>query len=127
MNNVTLDKLRQKLVSLREKTLGEIRSLEQGSLSTSPKEQSGDLSGYSIHLADAASDTYDREFNLNLVSREQSTLNDIDSALAKIENGEYGSCEQCDQPIGESRLNAVPYARFCLHCKEHEEKSQAHQ
>lgn len=118
------DELRQKLLALREKVMGEMSNLEQGALNQSPKEQSGDLSGYSIHIADAASDSYDREFNLGLASHEQQMLNDIDAALAKIEGGEYGICEQCEEPIGVARLSAVPYAKLCLRCKEQQEKTQ---
>jgi RNA polymerase-binding protein DksA len=125
MDADTMNEYRQRLASLREKILGELVNLEQHTMSQSLREQSGDLSGYAIHLADAASDSYDRDFNLALASREQDILNDIDAALEKIENGEYGTCEKCGHPISSPRLKAVPYARLCLPCKERQEKSQA--
>ncbi|MCX6354346.1 MAG: TraR/DksA family transcriptional regulator [Candidatus Aureabacteria bacterium] len=120
-----LDELRQQLLALREKALEEMSALEHGTLNQSPRDQAGDLSGYGIHIADAATDSYDREFNLSLVSHEQDILNDIEDALGKVERKEYGSCELCEEPIGESRLRAVPYARLCLRCKETQEKKPA--
>lgn len=118
-------KLRKRLLSLQEEMTGQVASLERDSLSASPREQSGDLSGYSIHLADTASDSYDREFTLSLASREQQILNDVHAALAKMGTDEYGICELCAHPIDETRLAAVPYARLCLPCKERQEKSRA--
>ena len=104
--------------------MGEIRSLKKSSLIQSPKEKSGDLSGYSIHLADAASDSYEREFNLSLASRGQEFLNDLDEALVKIESGNYGRCELCNYKISEERLKAVPYAKLCLKCQQRQEKKR---
>lgn len=125
MEERKLDTLRRQLLSLQESMQGEVASLQRDSLSQSPREQSGDLSGYSIHLADAASDSYDREFTISLASREQQVLNDVNAALAKISAGEYGICELCEHPIDETRLAAVPYARLCLQCKDRQEKSRA--
>lgn len=112
-------------MALREEMTGQVTNLERGSLNQSPKEQSGDLSGYSIHLADAASDSYDREFNISMASREQEILNDIHAALAKFGTDEFGVCEICSHPIDETRLAAVPYARLCLSCKERQENPRS--
>ena len=122
MDTQTLNRLRQQLLALREKALDEMGALERGTLNQSPRDQAGDLSGYGIHIADVASDSYDREFNLSLVSNEQDILNDIDNALEKMERNEYGACELCEEPIGESRLQAVPYTKLCIRCKEDQEK-----
>ena len=48
----------------------------------------------------------------------------IDSALEKIENGNYGICEMCDEPISLQRLKAKPHAKYCIECRELMEKSQ---
>ena len=125
MDAQKISEMRHQLLALREKIVGEVTALQKGTLSQSLKDQSGDLSGYAIHLADLASVSYDREFALSLASREQSALNDVDAALAKIDSGEYGNCEQCDHPIDEARLDAVPYAKLCLLCKERQEKNKA--
>jgi DnaK suppressor protein len=123
MDTQKLNKIKQKLLSLQEQILSEVNAMQKGALSQSLKEKSGDLSGYAIHLADSASDSYDRDLTLTLASREQNVLNDINAALEKIESGEYGCCEQCAHLIDEARLDAVPYARLCLQCKEHQEKN----
>ena len=125
MDERTLAGMRRRLVSLQEKMTGQVANLQRNSLSRSPREQSGDLSGYSIHLADTASDAYDREFTISLASREQQILNDVNAALAKMGAGEYGTCELCAQPIDEQRMTAVPYARLCLSCKERQEQDRA--
>ena len=122
MEKQKLDYFRDKLISLRGKILDDVTGLENDALNQTPKDQSGDLSGYSIHLADVASDSYERELSLTLASKEQMLLNDIDDALSKIESGTYGRCEICPNPIGEDRLEAIPYARLCLKCKQRLEK-----
>lgn len=42
----------------------------------------------------------------------------IDAALERLKRGEYGTCEECDEPISEKRLKAVPWTRYCLHCQD---------
>jgi RNA polymerase-binding protein DksA len=123
MDTQKLNEMKQKLLALQEQILSEVNAMQKGTLGQSLKEQSGDLSGYAIHLADTASDSYDRDVTLTLASRERNVLNDIDAALAKIESGEYGCCEHCAHSIDEARLDAVPYARLCLKCKELQEKN----
>ena len=74
------------------------------------------------HQADAASDMYDREFALNLLSHEQTALYEIDHALRRIELGTYGMCEMSGKPIPRPRLEAIPWARFSVECQAQLEK-----
>jgi len=97
------------------------RSLED-TLKKSPREAAGDISGYAFHMADLATDTYDREFSLDLASNERQLLYEIDEALKKIQEGRFGICETCKSSITKSRLKAIPYTRLCLKCQEAEEK-----
>ena len=69
-------------------------------------------------LADVASDHYDREFNLGLVSNERRTILEIDAALKRIEDKTYGCCRGCGKAIGKARLKAVPYAQNCRKCQD---------
>ena len=70
--------------------------------------------GSDNHLGDMASVTFDRELDQGLEEGAQQTLVDIERALAKIENGTYGTCERCGRPIGEERLRARPWATLCI-------------
>ncbi len=112
---------RQLLIADRAKLVDEIKSIAQDT-SKSPREASGDLSGYTIHMADMAADTYERELSMNIVSSEQEILYQIDDALKRLEEGSYGVCQQCNQPIAMSRLKAVPYASMCINCQRAKEQ-----
>lgn len=124
MNKKELRKFKDLLEGVRRKIAGDLSHLEKDTLNTSQRDASGDLSGYTFHMADVATDNYDRELNLDIASSEQRLLNDIDSALKKIEDGTYGRCETCDSKISVQRLKAMPYARLCIKCKEEEEKKE---
>lgn len=91
-------------------------------LKKSPREAAGDISGYALHMADLATDTYDREFSLSLASNERQLLYEIDEALKRLEEGSFGICEECRLPISITRLKAIPYTRLCLKCQEAKEK-----
>ena len=119
-----LEQYRKLLEAARKKISGDLAHLEKDSLNTSQRDASGDLSGYSFHMADMATDNFDREFNLDLASGEQATLNLIDDAMRKMDEGRYGVCETCEKPIAQKRLTAVPYTRHCLKCQSEEEKKK---
>jgi DnaK suppressor protein len=59
----------------------------------------------------------DRELDLVLSAQARAAIEEIDRALAKIDAGHYGRCEQCGRPIPEDRLRALPYAALCVACK----------
>ncbi len=111
-----LKQFRQLLITERARCVNEIKSIAQET-SKSPREASGDLSGYTVHMADMAADTYERELSMNIVSTEQEVLYQIDDALKCLDDGSYGICQQCDGAISMSRLKAVPYASMCISCQ----------
>lgn len=114
-----LDSYREKLINLKDDTLKQMREISEDTLMKSQKDMSGDMSGYGLHLADAASDSYERDFNLGLVSSERRIVMEIDEALKRIEDGTYGICQASGKPIAKSRLNAIPYAKYT---KKYQEK-----
>lgn len=124
MNKKDLERFKKLLQDARKKIAGDLRHLEGDSLNTNQRDASGDLSGYSFHMADMASDNFDREFTLGLASNEQQQLNLIDAALRKIEDGTYGLCESCSKAISVKRLLAMPHALLCIKCQETEEKQK---
>jgi RNA polymerase-binding protein DksA len=119
-----IEHFRNLLSTLRRKIVGDIEHLEKDSLKTNQKDASGDLSGYSFHMADMATDNFDREFTIGLASSEQALLNLIDNALRKMDEGTFGICEKTGKPISKKRLLAVPYAPLCLEAQELEEKEK---
>jgi len=110
------------LLDKREELVGDISQISEDTLKKSQKDASGDISGYSFHMADVATDNYDREFSLGLASKERGVLFEINHALQKLQEGKFGSCELCKKPISQARLKAVPYATHCLKCQQNEEK-----
>jgi RNA polymerase-binding transcription factor DksA len=75
----------------------------------------------SNHMAEIATAAYDQASNQALLKQLQHRLKRVERALAKFENGTYGYCENCGQPIDFARLKALPDARFCLHCQRQRE------
>lgn len=67
---------------------------------------------FSSHMADAATDHYDRDFALGLLSSEQDALYEIDQAIQRIRDQTYGICELTGKKIEPARLEAIPWTRF---------------
>ena len=118
-------KVFKELLLKKKETLSKgIEHIAKDALKTSQREAAGDLSAYSLHMADMATDNYDREFSLSLADNEQKILNRIDEALEKIQNNTFGLCELCGKKISKVRLRAVPYAELCVPCQEKQEKKK---
>jgi RNA polymerase-binding protein DksA len=113
---------RKIILKAKEGILDEIKHISEDNLKKSQKEASGDISGYTYHMADVATDNYDREFSLGLATSERKILYELDDALKKIEDGAYGICEDCKTLIAKNRLKAVPHARLCVKCQQRREK-----
>lgn len=124
LSQIDLKLFKHLLMDLRKKIVGDLKQIEGETLNTSQRDASGDLSGYSYHMADMASDNYDRELNIGLATNEQQILNDIDTALKMIDAGTYGICEIYGTPIPKKRLLAMPYTRLSKKAQEEEEKSK---
>ena len=73
---------------------------------------------------DLASSEYIQSFEFRLRGREKSLLTKLDSALRKIEEGTFGVCEVCEEPIGKKRLEARPETTLCIRCKEDQERDE---
>jgi RNA polymerase-binding transcription factor DksA len=95
---------RKRLLKLQKEALAHIRKLISLAAEERPE--------FSTHLGDAATDTFDRDLTLSLVSFEQEKLYEIDAALKRIEDGSYGICELTFRPIPQRRLEAIPWTRF---------------
>jgi DnaK suppressor protein len=113
------DEIRLQLLQLKEATLREIsRSIKSGSEAKVGEETTGDI-------YDQASSERDRELELILSDRERQKLHNIDDALLRMKEGEYGICEECDEENPLGRLKAMPFTRHCVKCKSDLERLQA--
>ena len=92
------------LVELRNQLL-----IQAGKLA---KEASEGTPNYSMHMADAGTDSFDRDFALSILSSDQEALYEIEEAIKRIQTGTYGICEVTGKPIPKTRLEAIPWARF---------------
>ena len=118
-----LKQFRELLLQERVKFADEIKSIAKDA-SKNPREASGDLSAYTVHMADMSSDTYERELAMNMASTEQQVLYQIDEALKRLDDGAFGICLQCSKPITLSRLKAVPYGALCISCQRSKEQQR---
>jgi RNA polymerase-binding transcription factor DksA len=115
------------LVDMRDALHKGLAFHSEEALKKSGKDDAGDLSGYSQHLADAGTDTADRDFALSLISNEQEALKEIADAIERMKKGTYGTCEITNKAIPAARLIAVPFTRYSLEGqKELERNRRAH-
>ena len=121
MTKKEMDRYKKLLLKKKEEVLKAMKHIEQDTLSQSQRDASGDLSGYTLHMADIATDSYDREFSLGLATNAQQILYDIEEALKRLQEKLFGDCQSCGKPINKRRLTAIPYASLCIQCQSKEE------
>ncbi|MBI3333805.1 MAG: TraR/DksA C4-type zinc finger protein [Candidatus Omnitrophica bacterium] len=121
MTKKDLDRYKKLLLKKKEEVSAAMRHIEKDALSQSPRDAAGDLSGYALHIADIATDSYDREFSLGLATNAQRILYEIDEALKRVVEKGFGNCLSCSKPINRRRLTAIPYASLCIACQSKEE------
>ena len=108
------DRFRSELLNWRARLQETIRHHDIGGASLT--DETGDLNSSSAdnHLADTASETYERELDEGLEEDAQDQLRDVEAALQRIEDGTYGTCSVCGKPIPVERLEAVPWTTLCI-------------
>jgi len=116
MDKKRLDYYKKKLLARREDLLKTIaRTEEEG-------RQADD--DPTVDLADKAANSYTKEFLFGMTNTDRALLNQIDLALKRIAEEEYGTCMNCEEEMQQKRLEAVPWARHCINCQEKAEKGQ---
>ncbi len=118
------EKYHEILLEEQERLSGDITHIKNDHLQKSQKDLTGELSGYSMHIADMSGDDYDRGVALGIFTQEQEILYFVEAALKRIEEGTFGICEVCEKPISTKRLDAVPYATLCIQCQSEQEKKK---
>jgi DnaK suppressor protein len=112
------------LIDLRHHVLESLGQHSEETLKRSAKEDAGDLSGYGQHMADAGTDTFDRDFALSLVSNEQEALSEVEAAIKRVRDGTYGICELTGKPISKDRLLVIPFTRYSAEAQKELEKTR---
>lgn len=112
------DEMKDILLRSKDEILAGINKAMKSGSETNTGEPTGDI-------YDQASSERDRELGLLLNDRERDKLRQIDEALLRIADGEYGICEECEEEIPLGRLKVMPFARFCVRCQSDMEKLQA--
>lgn len=120
MKKSELKPFKEMLLALRARLRGDVSTLADGALSGSGSSSS---SGVSNHMADMGTDTYEQDNTILLMNNEGETLNQIEGALERIENGVYGSCVECNGRIPKMRLKIMPYTPYCVKCASERESS----
>lgn len=122
MNKTELKSFDNNLRALQARLLGDVSHLTNEALHGSVGNNGGS-SGSSHSNGDLGSDNFEMEFTLSLVQNQEHVLEEISSALERIQQGTYGKCEECSKVIKKARLQALPYTRHCVECARKLQKS----
>lgn len=117
---------RQMLLQKRREIVGDLADMRESVMGNSQQDASGDLSKVPMDMADVGSDNFEREFTIGLVEKDQIILAEIEAALQRMEAGTYFQCSNadCGKDIPRPRLEAKPFARYCIDCQKKSEKGQ---
>lgn len=110
--------IRKRLLAEQERLEQELHEILERTSHTSELEQASELSSYDDHPADLASETFEREKDLALEGNIEDLLDKVRTALEKIDEGTYGLCDSCGTEINANRIEALPWASFCLNCQD---------
>jgi DnaK suppressor protein len=114
MDKKRLDYYKKKLSTRREELLRAIARTEQEG-----READEDTT---VDLADKAANSYTKEFLFGQTNTDRATLQLVEGALGRIQEGSFGECINCHEELQQKRLEAVPWTRYCLSCQEKEEQ-----
>lgn len=112
MKSADMKVYKERLLVLRARLRNDVTSMTDAALHHDGSENST----MPIHMAELGSDNFEQEFTLSLLATEEDTLGAIEQALERIENGTYGTCEECQGSIPKARLDALPHTPVCVKC-----------
>lgn len=118
MKKTDVEAYRKHLVAERERIQ---KALEEIEAEIGRQDEPGghsELADYDNHPADAGTDTFEKEKNLAVRDNYREILGRMEDALAKMDRGTYGECDRCGRAIAKGRLDAIPYAIYCVECQE---------
>ena len=117
--------MEKKKVKHFQSVLQEIRIEIVGGVEKSQNNGKNDEAEHMPDISDDAARAYDRKLQGDLEEQEWNKLKQVEAALEKVENGEYGICDQCEKKIPEARLEIIPYTEFCTQCLSEIEKKSS--
>ena len=117
--------MENKKVRYFQSVLQEIRIEIVGGVEKSQNNGKNDKAEHMPDISDDAARAYDRKLQGDLEEQEWNKLKQVEAALEKVENGEYGICDQCEKKIPEARLKIIPYTEFCTQCLSEIEKKSS--
>ena len=109
---------RERLVALRARLQGDMTQMEDNALNKDHNK----TTSMPNHMAELGSGNFDQELTLSLLGSEKDALDQIEAAIERIADGSYGRCETCGMNIPKSRLEAIPYAAWCVQCASQREE-----
>jgi DnaK suppressor protein len=116
----------QRLMDERKRAVAQMAQFDD-TLGASQEAATGELSLWRFHMADVGTETFEREQNFLLASREGRLLWHIDGALRRLYHSPetFGRCDECGRKIAFERLDAIPYVPRCVTCKQDWEGGRA--
>ena len=120
MTNTDLTFHREQLLALRARLQGDMTQMADNALNKDHNK----TTSMPNHMAELGSGNFDQELTLSMLGNEGDALDQVESAIARIENGSYAKCETCGVKIPKSRLDAVPYAARCVQCASQREEGR---
>ncbi len=121
MSAIDTEHFRGLLLEERRRVVAALENLHDDHAGTL-SDEAGEESAYDNHLADTATDTYDRELDYTLEENSENVLAEIDAALKRIDDGTYGVCTNRGEQIPVERLEARPWATLCIDCQRERER-----
>lgn len=116
MSENDLHKFRRALESLSSRIRADANGMVEQARSGSGGNGGSELSNVPLHLGDMGTEEFLYDMNTTLLANEQYIVAEAREALTRMDKGTFGVCESCGRPIGQARLAAIPYARYCVKC-----------
>lgn len=118
MKTRDLERYRSELVSLRDRLKDVVSAVTDQARQPSGGQGDSELSNAPMHLADMGTEEYLHDLNATLLENEEQLTRQVREAIARLDAGTFGVCENCDQEIARERLQAMPFVRHCVVCAE---------
>ncbi len=115
---------KEMLIQLRSRLRGDVAAMASSALTKSTDTMQTESNSIPSHIADIGSDTFEQHNTLRLLDNDGEVLDEIEVALERIEDGVYGSCNECEHKIPKTRLKAIPYTLYCVKCASQIESTQ---